>query len=91
MRSSQPVPEQSVAERQQRELNSSSNGSMVAQHENDPQVYEELIPCAYGRICGTALYYRRPFICMVDPACDGEAQPHHWKAEVEVLGLNAQV
>ena len=57
----------------------------------DPQVYEELVPCSDGQICGTAPYYRRPCICMVDPACSGKAQPYHWKYEVKVLGSNAQV
>ena len=56
-----------------------------------PQVYEELVPCIDGRICGTAMYCRRPSICIVDPECTVEAQPHHWKAEVKVLVLNAQV
>ena len=55
-----------------------------------PQGYEELIPCAYGRICGTAPYCRQPIIFMVDPACASESQPHHWKAELKVLGSNAQ-
>ena len=56
----------------------------------DTQGYEELIPCADGRICGTEQYCRQPRICMVDPACDDKAQPHHWKAEVKVLDSNAQ-
>ena len=64
---------------------------MGAQHNNNPQGYEELITCAYGQICGASLYFRQPIICMVDPACAGEAQPHHWKSEVKVLGSNSQV
>ena len=57
----------------------------------DPKGYEELIPCAYGIIYGRASYCRRPRICMVDPACAGKAQLHHWKTEVRLLGSNAQV
>ena len=64
---------------------------MGAQHDNDPQGYEELIPCADDQICGTSPYYRRPIICMVDPAYAGKAQPHNRKSEVKVFGLNAQV
>ena len=56
-----------------------------------PQGYEGLISCTYGGICGTGPYCRRPCICMVDPACTGEAQPYHWKSEVKVLVSNAQV
>ena len=64
---------------------------MGTKHDNDPQVYEDLIPSADGPICGTYPYCRQHSICMVDPECAGEAQPHHWKYEVKVLGSNAQV
>ena len=87
--SSLRVPEQSVAERKQRGLKYLSNVRMVAQHENGSQGYEELIPCADGQICGTLPYYRQPIMCMVDMACAVEAQPHHWKSDVKVLGSNA--
>ena len=73
-RSSQRVPEKSVAERQEKGLNSSSNIRMGAQHDNYPQGYEELIPFEDGRICGTAPYFRRPRIFMMDPSCAGKAQ-----------------
>ena len=56
-----------------------------------PQVYKELILCVDGQVCGTAPYLRQPCIYMVDLACSGEAQPHHWKAEVKLLVSNAQV
>ena len=58
---------------------------------SDPKIYEELISCTDGRICGIVTYCRRPCIYMVDRACAGEVPPHHWKAEVKLLGLNAQV
>ena len=64
---------------------------MGAQHDNNPEGYEELVPCVDGRICSTAPYFRQPRICMVDTACAGKAQPYHWKSEVKVLGSNAQV
>ena len=83
--------QKNFSKRQQRSLKSLSNGRMVAQHENDPQGYEELIPCTDGIICGTAPYFRRSSICMVYPACAGKAQPHHWNSEVKLLGSNAQV
>ena len=57
----------------------------------DPQGHEELIPYVYGRICGTAPYYRQPCICMVGQTCAGEVQPHHRKSEIIVLCCNAQV
>ena len=64
---------------------------MVAQHENDPQGYEEIIPYSDVQICGTGPYFRQPSICMVDQECAGKAQPHHWKAEFKLLGSKAQV
>ena len=57
----------------------------------DPQGYEELIPCADGRLFGTVSYCMRPCIYMVDLARAGKAQLYYWKAEVIVLGFNAQV
>ena len=57
----------------------------------DPQGYEELISCTDFWICGTVPYCMQPLICMMDPACAGKAQTRHRKAEVKVLGLNAQV
>ena len=57
----------------------------------DPQGDKELIPCSDGKLCSTSPYFMPPIIRMVDPACAGEAQLHHWKAEVKLLGSNAHV
>ena len=57
----------------------------------DPQGYGEFISYIEGQVCSTVQYIRQPCICMVDTACSGEAQPHHWKSEFKVFGLNARV